>query len=170
MNIKLLWIIQLAPLLAFCLIQILPKQIKKIAPLVGVMGALAAAVASLRLFSIHLDRAGLPQQFIYQWLKVAEPGAGNHYSLVVGFLIDPLNLLMITLVTTISFFVQLFSVYYMNEDPSKPRYFAFLSFFSFSMTGLVLSNNLLQTFMFWEMVGLTSYLLIGFWYEKPEAA
>src|SRR6185503_1347847 len=60
--------------------------------------------------------------------------------------------------------------YYMAEDESRARYFGFLSFFSFSMTGLVLSNNLLQTFCFWELVGLTSYLLIGFWFEKPQAA
>ena len=59
---------------------------------------------------------------------------------------------------------------YMSEDESRARYFAFLSFFSFSMTGLVLSSNLFQTFLFWELVGLTSYLLIGFWYQKPSAA
>src|SRR6185503_16895575 len=60
--------------------------------------------------------------------------------------------------------------YYMAEDESRARYFGFLSFFAFSMTGLVLSSNLLQTFMFWELVGLTSYLLVGFWYEKESAA
>jgi NADH-quinone oxidoreductase subunit L len=77
---------------------------------------------------------------------------------------------MITLVTSISFFVQVFSYYYMAKDSSRSRYFAFLSFFSFSMTGLVLSSNLLQTFIFWELVGLTSYLLIGFWIEKKSAS
>ncbi len=170
MGLKLLWTIQLAPLLAFLLIQLLPKSLKKIAPAIGVSGSLLAALAALKLFSLHLHQENLPQQFVYEWLKVAEPSATNPYQLVVGFLVDPLNLLMITLVTTISFFVQLFSVYYMNEDPSRPRYFGFLSFFSFSMTGLVLSSNLLQTFLFWELVGLTSYLLIGFWYSKPSAA
>src|SRR3989338_3663825 len=170
MDLRFLWVIQLAPLLAFLLIQLLPKSLKKIAPAVGVSGSLLAALAALKLFSLHLHRENLPQQFVYEWLKVAEPSATNSYQLVVGFLLDPLNLLMITLVTTIAFFVQLFSVYYMNEDGSKPRYFGFLSLFSFSMTGLVLSSNLLQTFLFWELVGLTSYLLIGFWYSKPTAA
>ncbi len=169
-DFRLLWVIQLAPLFSFLLIQLLPKELKKIAPAIGVLGSLVAALAALKLFSAHLLQENLPQQFIYEWLKVAEPGAANRYQLVVGFLVDPLNLLMITLVTTISFFIQLFSVYYMNEDHSRPRYFGFLSFFSFSMTGLVLSNNLLQTFLFWELVGLTSYLLIGFWYSKPSAA
>ena len=165
MDLQLLWTIQLAPLAAFLLIQCLPKALKKTAPLVGMFGALAAALSSLKLLSLHLDGANLPQQFIHPWLQVTA-----ERWVVTGFLIDPLNLLMISLVTTIAFFVQLFSYYYMAEDASRARYFGFLSFFSFSMTGLVLSNNLLQTFLFWELVGLTSYLLIGFWYEKQSAA
>jgi NADH-quinone oxidoreductase subunit L len=164
MTLRLLWIIQLAPLAAFILIAALPKSIRKTAPAIGVLGALAAAVASLQLWRLHPHAEGFSEQFVYQWLK-----AFDHHTLVVGFLLDPLNLLMITLVTTISFFVQLFSVYYMFDDSSRARYFGFLSFFSFSMTGLVLSNNLLQTFLFWELVGLTSYLLIGFWCEKNSA-
>ncbi len=165
MDLKLLWVIQLAPIVAFLLIQLLPKNLKRIAPAVGMGFAALAALASLRLFWAHQNGAGLPIQFERLWLSVNES-----YSLTVGFLIDPINLLMITLVTTIAFFVQVFSFYYMAEDESRARYFGFLSFFSFSMTGLVLSNNLLQTFLFWELVGLTSYLLIGFWYQKPSAA
>ena len=164
MDLTLLWIIQLAPLAAFLLIQTLPKSTQKAAPVVGAFFAFLAAAASLNLFWNHRSSVGFSEQFVANWLAVSEK------SLVVGFLVDPLNLLMITLVTTISFFVQLFSVYYMETDPSRPRYFSFLSFFSFSMTGLVLSNNLLQTFLFWELVGLSSYLLIGFWVEKPVAA
>ncbi len=175
MDLNLLWIIQLAPLAAFLLIQMLPKDAKKIAPGIGAFGALTAVVANLKLFLAHASGAGLPLQFMHNWLPVSDQQlwsgvSTTHTTLVVGFLVDPLNLLMITLVTTISFFVQLFSVYYMEEDPSRPRYFGFLSFFSFSMTGLVLSNNLLQTFLFWELVGLSSYLLIGFWIEKNTAA
>ena len=175
MALKLLWIIQLAPLAAFLLIQLLPSSVKKIAPAIGILGALTAALASSKLFLTHASGEGLPQQFIYPWLSVSDSPlwANVHvssYTLVVGFLMDRLNLLMIWLVTVIATFVQIFSFYYMNEDKSRARYFGFLSFFSFSMTGLVLSNNLLQTFLFWELVGLTSYLLIGFWYEKPSAA
>ena len=174
-DLLLLWIIQLAPLAAFFLIQLLPKTSKKIAPGVAVGFAFSAALASLMLLGAHGHGENLPLEFTRPWLQVAATrlwtGARvDHYTLVVGFLVDRLNLLMIVLVTTISFFIQLFSVYYMSEDPDRPRYFGFLSFFAFSMTGLVLSNNLLQTFLFWELVGLTSYLLIGFWYEKPSAA
>ncbi len=175
LDLTLLWIIQLAPFLAFLLIQLLPKTAKKFGPAVGVTGSFIAAGASLALFWANRAGNAMPKEFLYQWLQVSDRSLWaqvsiEHYSLVVGFLIDPLNLLMISLVTVISFFVQLFSVYYMAEDASKARYFAFLSFFSFSMTGLVLSSNLLQTFLFWELVGLTSYLLIGFWYQKPAAA
>ena len=175
MDLTLLWTIQLAPLAAFLLIQILPKQLKSSAPVVGIGAALVAALASIQLLSGHLDGSGLPQQFTYRWLFVSADKLWpfveiSDYTLVVGFLADRLNLLMITLVTTITVFVQIFSAYYMAEDKSRARYFGFLSFFAFSMTGLVLSCNLLQTFLFWELVGLTSYLLIGFWYEKPAAA
>lgn len=164
MDLKLLWIIQLAPLAAFLIIQLLPNGLKKSAPLLGMLGALAAALASSLLFWQHRQAQGFPIQFIYPWLQI------NEHMAVVGFLLDRLNLLMIWLVTVIAFFIQLFSYYYMAEDKSRSRYFGFLSFFSFSMTGLVLSCNLLQTFLFWELVGLTSYLLIGFWFEKPSAA
>ncbi len=175
MNLNLLWVIQLSPLLAFLLIQALPKELKKIAPLVAMTFAFMAAAASLKIFWFHSEGSDLPQQFVYPWLHVSDNPLWaftkiQNYDLEVGFLIDRLNLLMITIVTTITFFVQMFSYYYMAEDESRARYFGFLSFFAFSMTGLVLSNNLLQTFLFWEMVGLTSYLLIGFWYQKPSAA
>ena len=175
MDLKLLWTIQLAPLAAFLLLQLLPKGAKKTAPVFAILFALAAACASIRLFSLHADGSGLPAQYLHPWLSVSDQSLWpfveiKSYILSVGFLVDPLNLLMITVVTTITFFVQLFSFYYMAEDESRARYFAFLSFFSFSMTGLVLSSNLLQTFLFWELVGLASYMLIGFWYQKPSAS
>ncbi len=175
MDLWLLWTIQLAPIAAFVLIQLLPGAAKKAAPAVGIVCSLAAALASIKLLLLHANPHNLPLQYVYDWLHVSDHSLWPfvtvaRYDFSVGFLVDPLNLLMIVLVTTISFFVQLFSYYYMAEDESRARYFGFLSFFSFSMTGLVLSSNLLQTFLFWELVGLTSYLLIGFWYQKPSAA
>ncbi|MCG3175638.1 MAG: NAD(P)H-quinone oxidoreductase subunit 2, chloroplastic [Candidatus Omnitrophica bacterium] len=176
MDLTLLWTIQLAPLAVFALIFILPKNARGIAPLLGLTGSAAAAVSALCFLLAHAGKAGQPAlHYSVDWLTIDLPAAwplGKAVSgtLKAGFLLDPLNLLMITLVTVISFFVQLFSFYYMREDESRPRYFAYLSFFSFAMTGLVLASNLLQTFMFWELVGLASYLLIGFWYTKPSAA
>jgi NADH-quinone oxidoreductase subunit L len=83
--------------------------------------------------------------------------------------IDPLTAVMLVVVTTISSLVHIYSIGYMAEDPYKPRFFAYLSFFTFAMLMLVTADNLLQLFFGWEGVGLASYLLIGFWYHKPEA-
>ncbi len=76
---------------------------------------------------------------------------------------------MLVVVTTVSALVHLYSIGYMHEDDSRPRFFAYLSLFTFAMLALVTSDNLLQMFFGWEGVGLASYLLIGFWYKKPEA-
>lgn len=174
MDLNLLWIIQLAPLAAFLSIMMLPKTLKRYAPALGAFFSFVAAFAAINLLLAHPHGHELPLQYNFEWLNIAEnplwPNIKiSDYVLNVGFLADQVNILMITLVTTISVCVQLFSYYYMQNDPSRARYFAFLSFFSFAMTGLVLSNNLLQTFMFWELVGLASYLLIGFWFEKKSA-
>ncbi len=83
--------------------------------------------------------------------------------------IDPLTAVMLVVVTTISSLVHLYSIGYMEEDPYRPRFFCYLSFFTFAMLMLVTSDNLVQLFFGWEGVGLASYLLIGFWYHRPEA-
>src|SRR5262245_24147903 len=83
--------------------------------------------------------------------------------------IDTLTAVMLVVVTTISAFVHLYSIGYMEDDPFRPRFFSYLSLFTFSMLALVTADNLVQLFFGWEGVGLMSYLLIGFWYQKPEA-
>ena len=83
--------------------------------------------------------------------------------------IDTLTVVMLVVVTTVSSLVHIYSIGYMHEDPSRPRFFAYLSLFTFAMLMLVTANNLVQLFFGWEGVGLASYLLIGFWYEKPSA-
>jgi NADH-quinone oxidoreductase subunit L len=83
--------------------------------------------------------------------------------------VDPLTAVMLVVVTTVSAFVHLYSIGYMHEDPSRPRFFSYLSLFTFAMLMLVTADNLVQLFFGWEGVGLASYLLIGFWYHKPEA-
>lgn len=100
----------------------------------------------------------------YSFLKIAD------YSLNFGVFVDNLSILMLLVVTTVSFIVQLYSSKYMYNDKSFPRFFAYLNLFNFSMIGLVLSSNLFQNYAFWELVGVSSYLLIGFWYKKPSAA
>ena len=87
----------------------------------------------------------------------------------VGMLLDPLSVMLLVVVSLISFFVNIYSVGYMREDLSSGRFFALLSFFSFSMLGLVVATNAFQMYFFWELVGISSYLLFGFWYPKPSA-
>src|SRR5437667_3165486 len=86
-----------------------------------------------------------------------------------GIRVDTLTAVMLVVVTTISAFVHLYSIGYMEEDPYRPRFFSYLSLFTFAMLALVTADNLVQLFFGWEGVGLMSYLLIGFWYHKPEA-
>src|SRR6476620_2970432 len=86
-----------------------------------------------------------------------------------GIRVDTLTAVMLVVVTTVSAFVHLYSIGYMEEDPHRPRFFAYLSLFTFAMLMLVTADNLVQLFFGWEGVGLMSYLLIGFWYKRPSA-
>lgn len=100
----------------------------------------------------------------YPWII-----AGN-FKLYVGYLIDPLCAMMLVVVCAVSFFVQVYTHGYMKEDPNYSKFYAYLSLFTFSMLGLVLSTNLFESYIFWELVGVCSYLLIGFWWYKKAAA
>jgi NADH-quinone oxidoreductase subunit L len=120
---------------------------------------------------------------LLSWLAFVDVGFAHHDSRVTLFpwivsgdlridwalRIDTLTAVMLVVVTTISAFVHLYSIGYMEEDPYRPRFFSYLSLFTFAMLMLVTADNLVQLFFGWEGVGLMSYLLIGFWYQKPEA-
>ena len=107
----------------------------------------------------------------YTWLTLPAFGPFPHgFALVMGTLVDPISSLMLLVVTIVGFLVMLYSIGYMHHDRGLPRYYAELSLFLAAMTGLVLSDNLLEFFLFWELVGVCSYFLIGFYYEKPSAA
>jgi NADH-quinone oxidoreductase subunit L len=95
--------------------------------------------------------------------------SGSDLAARFGFLLDPISVMMVLVISFISFLVNVYSIGYMRDDKGAGRFFPLLAFFSFSMLGLVVSGNLAQTFFFWELVGAASYLLIGFWYTKPSA-
>ena len=104
------------------------------------------------------------------WLEIAGTAPGDTLSVGFGLLLDSLSLTMLLVVTGVGMMIQIYSRGYMKDDPGYSRYFACLSFFTFSMMGIVLATNFVQMFIFWELVGVSSYLLIGFWFGKPAAA
>ena len=93
----------------------------------------------------------------------------GNMSVDFGILLDPISVMMLVVITTVSLMVHIYSTGYMKGDPGYSRYFTFLSLFSFSMLGLVVATNLIQMYIFWELVGVSSYILIGYYYQKPEA-
>lgn len=104
------------------------------------------------------------QEYLWSWILK------DDISLKIGFLVDPLALIMSILVTTVGILVMIYSDSYMCHDQGYVRFFAYLSLFTASMLGLVFSPNLIQIYVFWELVGMCSYLLIGFWFARPSAA
>jgi NAD(P)H-quinone oxidoreductase subunit 5 len=104
------------------------------------------------------------------YLMTFEWAAAGDFHLTMGYTIDHLTALMLVVVTTVAFLVMIYTDGYMAHDPSYVRFYAYLSLFSFSMLGLVVSPNLVQIYIFWELVGMCSYLLVGFWYDRKPAA
>ena len=160
--INLAWAIPLLPLLAFVAIAFVTRRSPHTSGLLSVGAVLLSFLAALAVFADVLGGASLESSFT--WLAAGEDG------FQIGITVDPLAAVMLVVVTTVSLLVQVYSHGYMHGDPGYSRYFASLSLFTFSMLGLVLGSSLLAIFIFWELVGLCSYLLIGHWYHKPEAA
>jgi len=128
-----------------------------------ILGVLIAFVISaMTLKSVVTDGARF-NETIYNWMVV------GGLKMEIGFLVDGLTAMMMCVVTFVSLMVHLYTIGYMEEDEGYNRFFAYISLFTFSMLMLVMSNNLLQLFFGWEAVGLVSYLLIGFWFNKPTA-
>jgi len=128
-----------------------------------ILGVLIAFVISvMTLQSVAMDGARL-NETLYTWMVV-----GN-LKMEIGFLVDGLTAMMMCVVTFVSLMVHIYTIGYMEEDDGYNRFFAYISLFTFSMLMLVMSNNMLQLFFGWEAVGLVSYLLIGFWFNKPSA-
>nr|AZP73991.1 NADH-plastoquinone oxidoreductase subunit 5 [Astelia pumila]AZP74078.1 NADH-plastoquinone oxidoreductase subunit 5 [Astelia pumila]AZP74164.1 NADH-plastoquinone oxidoreductase subunit 5 [Astelia pumila]AZP74250.1 NADH-plastoquinone oxidoreductase subunit 5 [Astelia pumila]AZP74336.1 NADH-plastoquinone oxidoreductase subunit 5 [Astelia pumila] len=119
-------------------------------------------------FSANLSIQQINGSFIYQYLWSWT--INNDFSLEFGHLIDPLTSIMSILITTVGIMVLIYSDNYMSHDQGYLRFFAYMSFFNTSMLGLVTSSNLIQIYIFWELVGMCSYLLIGFWFTRPIAA
>ncbi|MGC4397398.1 NADH-quinone oxidoreductase subunit L [Hydrogenophaga sp. T2] len=127
-----------------------------------ILGVLVAFILSAMTLSDVIGGARF-NQTIYEWMVI------GGLKMEIGFLVDGLTAMMMVVVTFVSLMVHLYTIGYMAEDEGYNRFFAYISLFTFSMLMLVMSNNLLQLFFGWEAVGLVSYLLIGFWFNKPSA-
>ena len=128
-----------------------------------ILGVLVAFILSaMTLKSVAMDGARF-NETLYTWMVV------GGLKMEVGFMVDGLTAMMMCVVTFVSLMVHIYTIGYMEEDEGYNRFFAYISLFTFSMLMLVMSNNLLQLFFGWEAVGLVSYLLIGFWFNKPTA-
>ncbi len=153
----------LAPLLGFGVVFFVTRPRVRSSCLVSLACAVVPLVVSWYLL---LSLWGLERPLSFQLLWMA----GGQVRVGFGFLLDPLSLLMLVIVATISFLVQVYSLGYMAGDEGMAKFYAFLSLFAWSMIGLVLAAGLIQLYIFWELVGLSSYLLIGFWHQKWSAS
>jgi NADH-quinone oxidoreductase subunit L len=158
------WIILFLPLLAAAVITLFTQKDRKLSAGLSV-GAVVISFGLSVLFVAVNGWEPATHELSVNWLSI-----GDALHIDFGFRLDPLSLAMILMVTGVASLIHIYSIGYMHDDPGFSRFFASLSLFTFSMLGIVLSNNFLQTFIFWELVGVSSYLLIGFWYEKPSAA
>ncbi|WP_407455787.1 NADH-quinone oxidoreductase subunit L [Fibrobacter sp.] len=167
-DVSISYLIFLMPLLVFAVNGLfLGRKSDKAASAFAVIGNGIAMVSALIVAVHYFSSSFAPQKgimFDIPFLKF-----GENFNANIGLLIDPLSVMMLVVVTVISFLVNIYSIGYMKGDRSAGRFFSLLSLFSFSMLGLVAATNIFQMFIFWELVGVSSYLLIGFWYHKPSA-
>ncbi|MDE2490633.1 MAG: NADH-quinone oxidoreductase subunit L, partial [Elusimicrobia bacterium] len=165
------WLIPLIPLAAALIILFGgPEDPRSPLPWVGVGAmALCLLMSASILWGFAAGSVALPFERHWSWFSFATSIGGKAFvdTMPIGVLVDPPAAVLLVVVTLVSLMVQVHSLAYMHGDTRYKRYFAFVSFFTAAMLGFVVSGNLLVTFMCWELMGLSSYLLIGFWFEKP---
>jgi NADH-quinone oxidoreductase subunit L len=153
----------LLPVVSFALIIIFTRPHPRLSACISIAAVSISLLSALFLLIRHWNLE-LPIVYTGKWL------VSGDIQIPFGFLLDPVSLLMLTIVALVSFLVQVYSLGYMAGDPGFARYYAFQSLFAWAMLTMTISPTLLQFYVFWELVGLASYLLIGFWYEKFSAS
>jgi NADH-quinone oxidoreductase subunit L len=152
----------LLPFVAFVLIMVFTRAYPRFSAGLSILAVALSFFSALFLLIRHWGLVS-PLQYTFRWV------VSGDIQIPFGYLLDPVSLLMLVVVTGISFLVQVYSIGYMAGDAGFSRYYAFMSLFAWAMMSLTLSPTMLQLYIFWELVGLSSYLLIGFWYEKFSA-
>jgi NADH-quinone oxidoreductase subunit L len=159
-----LWLLPALPFAAAVVILSLGKSRRKSAALLAIGGQIVVLAISIVAFLPTLEIHDFRAVQNFTWFTFGEQ------TLRLGFVLDPLAAAMLVMISLVGLCIFVFSVGYMADDKNFTRFFAYLSFFSGAMLGVVIANSLLLLFVFWELVGLASYLLIGFWIERPSAA
>ena len=163
-----IWLIFFLPLASFIInafvVRPFLNKYSEFSAYITILGVGIAFVLSLWALGSVIDNEGPLIFDDHSWIKV------DNFEFALGILMDPLTAIMLVVVTGVSLLVQVYSIGYMKGDPSYTRYYAYMAIFTASMLGLVLASNIIQLFVFWELVGLSSYLLIGFWFQRPAAA
>ena len=158
------WLILFLPLLSAAVITLFTLRSKTLSSLISIGAVVTGFILTLAFigangFQIPVEHS----ETAINWLTI------DTLHIDFGLKLDALSLMMLLIVTGVGGAIHIYSYGYMDHDRSKARFFAFMSLFTFSMLGIVLANNFLMMFIFWELVGVSSYLLIGFWFEKPSA-
>jgi NADH-quinone oxidoreductase subunit L len=164
------WLILLLPLLSAAIIGLFTRRDARLSANISIAAVVLTFLLSAGLFVLlqqmpgTLDLARGADARPLPWLHIGD------FNVAIGLHLDRLSLIMLLVVTGVGSLIHIYSRGYMHGDPGEGRFFASLSLFMFSMLGIVLANNFVMMFIFWELVGVSSYLLIGFWYQKPSAA
>ncbi|MCR2807487.1 NADH-quinone oxidoreductase subunit L [Paenibacillus soyae] len=163
MFAKIAWVIPLLPLASFLILTALGRSYRTAGVWIGSIGSLGAFVMSLLVLLERLKPNPVDYSNGFDWITIGD------YTLTIGYEVTNLTSLMLVIVTLVGFLVNVYSAGYMKEDERITVFYGYVSLFTFSMLGLVLSDNLLSFYLFWELVGVCSFLLIGFWYARPAA-
>ena len=158
------WLTPAVPLVAALLILLLDGSRQRTGFVLAILGQIAAFLLAVAALVLTLKAPGTRELLNFTWFRFGDQ------VLRVGFILDPLAAAMLVMITFVGLWIFVFSKGYMAGDKDFTRFFAYLSFFSAAMLGVVIANSLLLLFVCWELVGLASYLLIGFWIHKPSAA
>ena len=170
MQNNFVWLIFLLPFLSFLIVSLILRPMFRKQPKIAGYVTITAVASAFILSVITLCKLIAAPDHV---LKVADINwmfIQNGVNIHIGLMVNALTGIMLMVVTTVSLMVQIYSQGYMKDDAGYHRYYAWMSLFTTAMLGLVMANSLLLAFMFWELVGLCSYLLIGFWFHKPSAA